>query len=167
MIRVFVADDDRDAQTKMVSLITADTSFQVLDRADNGEDALKKIKMGSFDVAFLDIEMPGLTGLEVASELSRTPNPPLVVFATAHDRYAIEAFEANAIDYVLKPYDPERVRKSLERVKQTLQSKPATQEKLQAPGGRDLMDRRSYRVALGRPAGRERGGCRGSWRWAL
>lgn len=126
-----LADDEPLAQEELSRLIAEDKDFQVVAKASNGTEALEKLKGAQADVIFLDIEMPGLNGLEVASRLAEDwEKPPLVVFATAYHEYAVKAFEANAIDYILKPYDPERLKKALARAKTFLQSKASAKEQL-------------------------------------
>ena len=130
MIRVMVVDDEQLSHEELKLLIAEDPQFQVLEEAENGIEALEKIKQAAVDVIFLDIEMPGLNGLEVAGRLAEWDHPPLVVFATAYNEYAIPAFEAHAIDYLLKPYDPERLKKTLIRIKETLKNKIPSKQKL-------------------------------------
>lgn len=130
MIRAVVADDEPLAQEELTHLIEADREFQIVGRARNGKEALDQIRRGHADVVFLDIEMPGLNGLEVASRLAEWQNPPLVIFATAYDRYAIDAFETHAIDYILKPYESKRLTKTFEHVRERLKAKRPTRESL-------------------------------------
>ena len=130
MIRVMLVDDEPLAREELTRLIKEDTGFQIVAESGNGEDALQKIKKNKPEVIFLDIEMPGLSGLEMASNLAYWKNPPLVVFATAYNEYAIQAFEANAIDYVLKPYDPKRLGQTFARIKEGLKGKASSRENL-------------------------------------
>jgi DNA-binding LytR/AlgR family response regulator len=88
--------------------------------ADNGPDALRAVADLAPDVAFLDIRMPGLTGLDVARELQRAPRRPRLVFVTAFDQYAVDAFEADAIDYLLKPVSDERLARTIARLRPAL-----------------------------------------------
>ena len=129
MIRVMVVDDEPLSVKELTRLIRQDKDFQITAEATSGTDALEKLKDSTVDIVFLDIEMPGLNGLDVASELARWEKPPRVVFATAYDEYALEAFEAHAIDYILKPFDPERLKKTLERIKTLAQSEKPSAEK--------------------------------------
>ena len=124
MIRTLIVDDDPLTQEDLMRLIGEETDFQISGVASNGADALKIIEEKPIDVLFLDVEMPGLSGLEVASRLTKIEQPPLVVFVTAHQKYAIEAFEKNAIDYLLKPYQIERFKKALGRIRSLLETKP-------------------------------------------
>lgn len=132
MIHVMVVDDEPLAREELTRIIDNSGEFKVLAQAPNGKAAIEKLKElhEQIEVIFLDIDMPGLNGMEVASKLVTWPAPPLIVFATAHHQYAINAFEANAIDYILKPYDENRIHKALEKVKEALKSKDIYQGKL-------------------------------------
>ena len=130
MIRVMIVDDEPLAQEELVRLIGEDSQFEITSTARNGKEALSELKNNPADVIFLDIEMPGLNGLEVASILAGAENPPHIVFATAYHQYAMKAFDANAIDYLLKPYDPARLKKTLDRVKQLIAASAPRRDKL-------------------------------------
>ncbi|OQA53508.1 MAG: Transcriptional regulatory protein YpdB [Candidatus Omnitrophica bacterium ADurb.Bin292] len=132
MIRVLVVDDEALAREELTRLITRDKEFHVVATASNGEEALKEIKQGTFDAVFLDIDMPKMNGLEVASRLVETEMPPRIVFATAFNQYAIDAFKINAIDYILKPYEPDRVQQSLDRIREVLKTQEFYREKFLA-----------------------------------
>ena len=93
--------------------------------AANGLDALRLIDEQAPDVAFLDIRMPGLTGLDVAARLTSGPKPPHIVFVTAYDQYAVEAFEQSAVDYLLKPASLERLERTVARLQQKTAAAPA------------------------------------------
>lgn len=121
-IRLLIADDEKAAREELSAMITKHTDFEVVAHAADGLAALEVLKKGGIDAAFLDIEMPGMTGLEVAGELSVWDHPPRVVFATAHDRYAVAAFEASAVDYILKPYREDRLKKALQRIREGMQA---------------------------------------------
>lgn len=130
MIRVLIVDDEALAREEMTRLVRSQNGFEWIGEAANGKECLQKLKKEKADVVFLDVDMPGMNGLEVASRLASWDDPPLVVFATAYDKYAVEAFRANAIDYVLKPCDPARLRKTFERIKDFLARKGSSREKL-------------------------------------
>ncbi len=132
MIRVMVVDDESLAVEELVRLIRRHPDFEVVETAASGTEALKKLKQENIDVVFLDIEMPGLTGLEIASRLVDWPKPPCVVFATAYNQYAVEAFDANAVDYLLKPYEPGRLEKTLERIRGYRQTQVSQHDRLKA-----------------------------------
>ena len=91
--------------------------LRVVAHAANGLDALRLIDEQAPDVAFLDIRMPGLTGLDVAARLAAGPRPPHIVFVTAYDQYAVEAFEQSAVDYLLKPASLERLEKTVAKLR--------------------------------------------------
>lgn len=131
MIRTVVVDDEPLAREELAALIGREKDFRVVAEASNGEETLQKLAKDEADVVFLDIEMPGLSGLEVAGRLASSQQPPLIVFATAYQEYAVKAFEANAIDYILKPYDPARITKTLQRIRHLIEKGSAgRQEKL-------------------------------------
>ena len=117
-MRILIVDDERPARDKLRRLLEQETDVSALDEARDGVEALEQIAAFKPDVVFLDIQMPEVSGIELAASL---PAPaPLIVFATAFDQYAIRAFDANAIDYLLKPYDRERLQRALVRVRQRL-----------------------------------------------
>ncbi len=117
MSRLIIADDEpllRFHLQKMLGEVWPDA--EVLAQAANGDEALSLIQELSPDAVFLDIHMPGLTGLEVALHLNEHPSPPDIVFLTAYDQYAIEAFDRGAVDYLLKPLEESRLVKTVERL---------------------------------------------------
>jgi DNA-binding LytR/AlgR family response regulator len=114
-IRVLIADDEAPARNKMVRLLQNFPEVEVINVSSNGLDALENIQLLKPDVAFLDIEMPGLTGLEVAAQVP-IDLPVHIVFATAYNEHAIKAFEVNAIDYLMKPFSEERLKLTFERM---------------------------------------------------
>ena len=113
MIRAFLVDDEPLALKRLARLLTATGRVDVVGRATDPTQALAQIAADPVDVVFLDIQMPGLTGLQV---VERLPPGPMVVFTTAHDHHAVQAFEMNAIDYLLKPIERERLDRALDRV---------------------------------------------------
>jgi DNA-binding LytR/AlgR family response regulator len=113
--RVLIADDEELARKKMKRLLGKFDQYEIVEEATNGEEALQLIKESKPDIAFLDIEMPGLNGIEVAAALSEK-DIPYIVFATAYNEHAIKAFELNAIDYLLKPFNEERLGACLEKI---------------------------------------------------
>lgn len=119
MIRVLIADDESPARDKLQRWLGAQADVEVVARAEDGLQAAAAIEQLRPDVAFLDIQMPGLNGLEVAAQLERA-TAPLIVFVTAFDEHAVKAFDLNAVDYLLKPYDKDRLLRSLARVRDRL-----------------------------------------------
>jgi two-component system LytT family response regulator len=116
MMRVLVVDDEAPARDKLRRWLGELPDFEVVAEAADGLAAATAIAKLEPDVAFLDIQMPGLSGLEVAAQLELA-SAPLLVFVTAYDEHAIKAFELNATDYLLKPYDKDRLRKTLDRLR--------------------------------------------------
>ncbi|QBE65555.1 LytR/AlgR family response regulator transcription factor [Pseudoduganella lutea] len=117
-MRILIVDDERPARDRLRRLLAGQAGIAAVDEARDGMEALAKVASFQPDALLLDISMPGLSGLEVAASL---PSPaPLVVFVTAHDDYALQAFDANAIDYLLKPCDPARLARALGRLHERL-----------------------------------------------
>lgn len=119
-IKTLLVDDEELARLLVKNFIKSDPDFEVIGEAENGFEAIKLINELKPDVIFLDIQMPKLTGLEM---LELIPSPPLVVFSTAYDQFAIAAFEKNAIDYLLKPFSKDRFLKTLQKVKEKYELK--------------------------------------------
>jgi len=118
MIRIFIADDETPARERLKELlqdIAADVPSVVAGEAPNGIEALEQLPASGAQVLLLDIRMPGMDGLELARHLSALDNAPAVVFVTAHDKHAIEAFELNALDYLLKPVRAGRLAAALKK----------------------------------------------------
>jgi two-component system, LytTR family, response regulator len=121
-----IADDEAPARRKLARFLGEHADLAIVAEASNGIDAVDLIAMTKPDLVFLDIHMPDLDGLGVAETLVRSEVPPSIVFVTAFDQYAVKAFEMNALDYLLKPYDRERFEKALQRVRGALDTKPDT-----------------------------------------
>jgi two-component system, LytTR family, response regulator len=120
MIRTLIVDDEDWPRVQLKNMLAEQPEAEVFE-AHDGIDALERIQESRPDVVFLDIEMPGLTGFEVVEQLAAAP---LIVFATAYDEYAVKAFEANAIDYILKPIQPARLLVTWERIRTALHERP-------------------------------------------
>ena len=112
-----VADDEQLSRDELCFLLGQLDGVEVVGQAANGVEALDEIARRAPDVAFLDVQMPGLTGFEVARRLMESGTGPSVIFVTAFDQRAIEAFEVNAVDYVLKPVDSARLETALTRAR--------------------------------------------------
>jgi len=117
MIRALVVDDEPLARERIRSLLEAAGDFQVVGECGDGIQALEALRTAKADVLFLDIQMPGMGGLEVAEARAREARLPWVVFVTAFDKYALEAFRHHALDYLLKPIDPDRFQETLSRLR--------------------------------------------------
>lgn len=115
-MRVLIVDDEPPARERLRRLLLAFPGLEVVAQARDGEEALAAIAAHAPDALFLDVQMPGASGLDVAASL---PEPaPAIVFVTAHDRYALQAFEAAALDYLLKPVEPERLARAVQRLRE-------------------------------------------------
>lgn len=112
---VLIADDEQPARKKIISFLNHEKEIEQILEAGNGLEAIDKIRNEKPDIVFLDIQMPGKDGFGVIEEIGAENMPP-VVFVTAYDQYAIDAFDVNAVDYLLKPYDQERFKMSYNRV---------------------------------------------------
>jgi two-component system response regulator AlgR len=117
-LRTLIVDDEPLAVERMQILCARLPGVQLVGTASDGEAALRLIEALSPDLVFLDIAMPGLTGLDVANALEGRAAQPAIVFVTAFDQFAVAAFDAAAIDYLLKPVAPERLEKAVQRVQE-------------------------------------------------
>jgi two-component system LytT family response regulator len=113
MMRAFIVDDEPLAVKRLSRLLEDTGRVQIAGTATDPEDAVAALNRQPVDVLFLDIQMPGLTGFELLEQLNRLP---AVVFTTAYDAYALKAFEANAVDYLLKPVETDRLSRTLDKV---------------------------------------------------
>lgn len=120
MIRVLVADDQPMARERLVSLLAAEPGIELAGTAASGPEAVACIRTQSPDLVFLDLQMPGMDGFSVIETIGVDRMPP-TVFVTAHDEYAVRAFEVQAIDYLLKPFGRHRFQSALARAKQYLE----------------------------------------------
>src|SRR5712691_8554511 len=120
MIRAYVVDDEPLAVKRLVRMLAATGRVEIAGSTSEPEAALAFLNAHGVDVLFLDIQMPGLTGFEL---LERLETQPLVIFTTAYDRYALNAFDVNSIDYLLKPIEADRLDRALDKL-----------QRLQRPG---------------------------------
>lgn len=127
-IRALIVDDEPPARRGLQIRLAEEQDIVIVGEAGSGRTALEKIRELSPDLVFLDIEMPGLSGLDVIGQLP-TESMPLVVFVTAYDRYAVRAFEARAIDYLLKPVETERFAGALRNVRERLAQRRAAEQR--------------------------------------
>ena len=128
-MNALIVDDERLARKEMVSLLSEHPHIEIVGEAINADDAFAKIKELKPDLLFLDIEMPGKSGFDLLEMLDSVPK---VIFTTAYDEYALKAFEVNALDYVLKPIQPERLNDALKKLSKNKEedepAKAATQK---------------------------------------
>ncbi len=120
MIRSLIVDDEPLVRERLRTLLSEHADVQVVGEAADGPSALEAYEATAPDVVFLDIQMPGLSGLEVAEAWRRESALPIIVFVTAYDQFALEAFRLHALDYLTKPIDPDRFSESLGRVRDLL-----------------------------------------------
>lgn len=123
-LRVFIVDDEAPARRELRYHLERLSCVEVAGEAANGTAALKGIRDLKPDIVFLDIQMPGLSGLDLAQFLCELPKPPLVVFATACQEHALDAFEVDAVDYLRKPFTGERVAKAVTKAARMLAASP-------------------------------------------
>jgi two-component system, LytTR family, response regulator len=119
-IRIFIADDERPAREYLKRLLSELDGVDTVGEAENGTEALEAIRTLKPDLALLDLQMPEMSGIEVVRQLRKT-QMPLVAFVTAFDDYAVQAFELNAVDYLLKPVEPDRLRETVDRARERLE----------------------------------------------
>lgn len=115
-LTVLVVDDERPALDELAYLLGRDPRVAEVLTCDSATETLRMLQEIEIDAVFLDVQMPGLTGLELAQVLARFREPPPIVFVTAHDQHAVEAFELQAVDYVLKPVRDDRLAEAVRRV---------------------------------------------------
>ena len=120
-MRAYIVDDEKLAIARLARLLQATGRVTIAGSATDPVAALDFLRVNAIDVLFLDIQMPGLTGFELLERLERQP---LVIFTNAFDRYALNAFEANSIDYLLKPIEPERLDRALDKAERMSEPRP-------------------------------------------
>jgi two-component system LytT family response regulator len=147
MIRVLIADDEPPARRKVRRFLEHDPEIGEIQEAGSGEQALRVLRTFAPDLVFLDVQMPGMDGF---TALAAAPEPRVfhVIFLTAHEHYALRAFQAEALDYLLKPVDPERFERALERAKEQVALRRERKGQPEAP-------RRFSKRLLVQKAGRE------------
>jgi len=118
-MNVMIVDDEKLARDEMRYLLKDEPDIDVVCEAASGQEALRLLDENEIDLIFLDIQMPEMDGFQVVQSLLERSETPLVIFATAYDNYAIRAFEVNALDYLLKPVEKDRLRKALERARES------------------------------------------------
>jgi two-component system response regulator LytT len=129
-LRTVVVDDEQLAREELCFLLQQVAGVEVVGQAGNGVEALRVIEDHQPDLVMLDVQMPGITGFEVARRLMKAGIESQVVFVTAFDQYAIEAFDVNAVDYVLKPVEPARLTTAVDRVRRRLSAERTAQKPL-------------------------------------
>jgi two-component system, LytTR family, response regulator len=124
-IRTIIADDEPIARARVARLLAQDPEIELVAECRNGTEAIDAVHKHKPDLMFLDIQMPQVNGFEVVQQLGKE-RMPFVVFVTAHDQYALKAFDVNAVDYLLKPYDDDRFQASLSKAKKWMDMRFST-----------------------------------------
>jgi two-component system, LytTR family, response regulator len=131
-INTLIIDDERPARDELAYLLKGFPEVSVVAQGRNGLEAVALIKEHNPDLVFLDVEMPGLDGLGVIKKLiERKLRLPQIIFATAYDHYAVQAFEVNAVDYVLKPFDKARIARAVQRATKMIEANASPVERLE------------------------------------
>ena len=131
-ITTIIVDDEKPAREELAFLLKSFPEIHLLAQGKNGLEAVNLVKEHNPDLVFLDVQMPGLDGFGVLKKLvERKLKVPHVVFATAFDHYAVQAFDVNAVDYVLKPFDRARISKALQKVKKEIDAHTSPTERLE------------------------------------
>jgi two-component system LytT family response regulator len=144
-LRVVLADDERPARKFLAKLLLAIPNVEIVGEASNGRDALELIEREKPDLAFLDLNMPEVDGLNVA-RLVKAGATPSIAFVTAHDEFAVQAFELNAVDYLLKPVDADRLIQTVDRARARMASTTAERTRALAAAATtlDVVSRKQY-----------------------
>ncbi|HKD71652.1 MAG TPA: LytTR family DNA-binding domain-containing protein [Candidatus Acidoferrum sp.] len=131
-INTIIVDDEKPARDELAFLLKGFSEINLLAQGKNGLEAVNLIREHSPDLLFLDVQMPGLDGFGVLKRLvERKLKVPHVVFATAFDHYAVQAFDVNAVDYVLKPFDKTRIAKAIQKAKKEIEAHTSPAERLE------------------------------------
>ncbi|MEI4830962.1 LytTR family transcriptional regulator DNA-binding domain-containing protein [Bacillus sp. FJAT-53711] len=141
MLRILVVDDEMLARDELKYLLYRTKEVDMIDEADSVEEALEKLIESKPDLVFLDIQLSDDNGFEIANILKKMKNPPAIVFATAYDQYAIQAFEVDALDYILKPFDEERIVQALKKFKKRKQHEMAEKQEVHVPDVSSRMEK--------------------------
>jgi DNA-binding LytR/AlgR family response regulator len=128
-LRTLIVDDEAPARDRLKRFLSQNEAIELIGEAEDGESAVEMIEQRNPDLVLLDIQMPELDGFGVIKMLAR---PPLIIFVTAYDQYAIQAFEVNALDYLLKPFTKVRLDRAIERAEQELSKKADFTTKIDA-----------------------------------
>src|SRR6186713_2776898 len=128
LLRLIVVDDEQLAREELCFLLNEIGGVEIIGQAGDGVEAARIAGELRPDLVFLDVQMPGLTGFEVARRLIDADVPTQIVFVTAFDQYAVDAFTVNAVDYLLKPVDADRLEQTLERARRRLASEEVARQ---------------------------------------
>ena len=122
-MRTLIVDDEPLARNELHYLLNEISIFEIIDEAENIEETLEKLLYHTYDLVFLDINLMDENGIDLAHKIQKMKHPPYIIFATAHDPFAVKAFELNAVDYILKPFELERTEQAVQKVKKLIEAK--------------------------------------------
>lgn len=148
-MKIFIVDDEAPARARLCTLlgdIAAECPHQLVGQAENARLALDQIADSGAQLVLLDVQMPGMNGLELAAHLLKLENPPAIVFVTAFDEYALQAFDVHALDYLLKPVRAQRLAQTLQRVAQLRAANSQVQSNVAATAHDLQMKRQHFSV---------------------
>jgi two-component system LytT family response regulator len=148
-----IVDDEPWARARLATLLSAEQDFEIVCSCTGGQEAIEAISTLTPDVVFLDVQMPDVDGFDVVEAIG-VEAMPLVVFATAYQEYALRAFDASALDYLLKPFDEERFARALQRVRKEVQSPDGSAESLRRVMHAARRERRYLQRAVVSSAGK-------------
>jgi two-component system, LytTR family, response regulator LytT len=123
LLKAFIVDDEPLARDELTYLLKRSKQIEIVGESDSVESSFEKISNLELDVIFLDIQLADESGIEIAALVNKLDHPPFIVFATAFDEYALKAFELNAVDYILKPFDEKRVLQTIEKLYKLIEYK--------------------------------------------
>ncbi|MDE3837853.1 DNA-binding response regulator [Bacillus methanolicus] len=146
MLKVFIVDDEPLARDELAYLLRRTKEVEIVGEADNVAAALEQIKMVESDVIFLDIQLADESGLDIAQKMFELDRRPEIVFATAYDDHALKAFELNAADYILKPFDEIRVKQTIEKLNKLFKKREEKQEVMQKSFNKDRTEKLAINV---------------------
>ena len=151
-MRAMIVDDEAPARSELRYLLEETGRVDAIMEASSAREAVEKLMEAKADVMFLDIQMPKTSGMQLAEALHRLKNPPAIVFVTAYSEYALEAFEVDAIDYLMKPVDPERLSQALDKVQARSKPQPQSHSSVEripvVKSGRKVLVRGQGRLLL-------------------
>lgn len=130
-LKALIVDDEYPARQELRFALSNFGNIEVVGEATNAQEALTLINALDYQILFLDISMPGMTGLELGAIIQEMPKQPYIIFITAYDEYAVQAFDVNAVDYLLKPFEPIRLKKAIDKVIKMTQEAPPSDTSLQ------------------------------------
>lgn len=147
-LKALIVDDEYPARQELRFLLSDFNNIEIVGEATNAHEALALIKALDYQVLFLDVSMPGMTGLELGAAIQELPKQPHVIFVTAYDDYAVQAFEVNAVDYLVKPVELGRLKKAIDKVIKTYQESPTEngEAEVKTAGGKTKAEQAQIKI---------------------